>query len=751
MTENSMTRQQSTVLKQVDQVKQVELELSAFSARIDSVLRSHYANRILRKMLLIPKKDNQGKVNKDVILWLPSKWSLLMGLAAYFFVHNLLSSLKFLPITDWLSLVPAIFVAWQVESKLLPKLFFARYRFRLMRLEKHLDGGEYPDHYIVAHADNSPTGFGAETWKSTWGVEPGHLLISVQNSKKEGVAIIQLRTEGKLPVTSWPRDLYKDNVLPPLPEEVKVLAHEFDKACDKYSQVAQKIESSRVLRSKKDEPVQRDVEQAWKNIAIAPAVKVRLMSLAKHFADGSAAASRGLLLYGPPGTGKTMIAKTLAESMGCSFFPLSLPDLKAGYIGQSGEKVKELWQRALAQPRSVIFVDECEGVFSRRGGVNTDSFAEEIVQSFLAQWDGFTKQNTVWVVGATNRSDLIDPAILSRFGEEVEIGLPNEQQRLEILSNELTRREMIGTLPPEAGELTQGMSGREIETLAGRLAREQSGVQITGELLSSYTEAFRKQGSTQTDTSAVWEKLILSETVLKDLKTTAELLKHAETFAKRGINVPRGLLLYGPPGTGKTQIARTLANETGLRFIAASTADMKAGFLGQSGQKVRELFERARESAPCLLFLDEIDIVAPARGAGSSGDQLTQEIVGQLLQEMDGVKAHTQSVFVLAASNHIDQIDSAVLSRFQKKVEIPIPDTKGRQQLLQVMLHSKPIAFDLGEVSVYLAEHGVGMSGRDLRNWIEQAEQNAVGRAIEAGNPDLTTIILDDFPLMQRA
>jgi len=750
MTKNATPHQQSTVTKQMNPVKQVELELSAFSARIDSVLRSHYANRALRKLVL-PIKNAQEK--KIPVLWQPSRWSVLAGVVAFFFVLSFLSSLAFLPkpMIEWISIAFAIFVAWKVESKLLPKLFFARYSFRLMRMEKRLDGGEYPDHYIVARAENSPTGFGTETWKPAHGVEPGHLLVSVQDSRKAGVAIIYLRTEGKLAVSSWPRDLYQDNVLQPLPEEVKVLAHEFDKSCDKYSQVAQKIESSRVLRSKKDEPVQRDVEQAWKNVAIAPAVKVRLMSLAKHFSDGSAAASRGLLLYGPPGTGKTMIAKTLAESMGCAFFPLSLPDLKAGHIGQSGEKVQELWQRALSQPRSVIFVDECEGVFSRRGGVNTDSFVEEIVQSFLAQWDGFTKQTTVWVVGATNRRDLIDPAILSRFGEEVEIGLPDEKQRLEILTNELTRKGGGATLPPETGELTQGMSGREIESLAGRLAREQSGVQITGELLSGYTEAFRKQGSTQTDTSAVWGKLILSETILKDLKTTAELLKHAETFAKRGINVPRGLLLYGPPGTGKTQIARTLANETGLRFIAASTADMKAGFLGQSGQKVRELFERARESAPCLLFLDEIDIVAPARGTGSSGDQLTQEIVGQLLQEMDGVKAHTQSVFVLAASNHIDQIDSALLSRFQKKVEIPIPDAKGRQQLLQVMLHSKPIAFDLEKVSAYLAGHGVGMSGRDLRNWIEQAEQNAVGRAIEAGNPDLTTIILEDFPLMQRA
>lgn len=746
MSQNSAARNQPIAQ---NKLKQTELELSAFASSLNGKLRNHFANRVLRKMLLEPKKDSQGKAHNGVVLWLLSKWSLLVGLIAWFAISHLLARLKFLPTTELLSLLPAIFVAWKFESKLLPKLFFSRYSFHLMRLEKQVSGTEYPDHYIVAHAADSPTGFALQTWSSVRGVEPGHLIISVRNSKKSGVAIIHLRTEGKLAVTSWVRDLYKDNALSPLPEDIKVLAHEFDDACDTYSQVAQRIENSRVLSTKKNDPVQIDVTQAWKSVAISPAVKVRLISLAKHFADGSAAASRGLLLYGPPGTGKTMIAKTLAESMGCAFFPLSLPDLKAGYIGQSGEKVKELWQRALAQPRAVIFVDECEGVFSRRGAVNTDSFAEEIVQSFLAQWDGFTKQNIVWVVGATNRRDLIDPAILSRFGEEVEIGLPDEQQRLEILSKELTRREMSDALPPEAGELTQGMSGREIETLAGRLAREQSGVQITNELLLHYTQAFRKQGSTQTDTSAVWDKLILSETVLKELKNMAGLLTHAEAFIKRGINVPKGLLLYGPPGTGKTQIARTLANETCLRFIAASTADMKAGFVGQSGQKVRELFERAREAAPCLLFLDELDIVAPARGSG--GDQFTQEIVGQLLQEMDGVKAHSQHVFVLAASNRLDQIDLAVLSRFPKTVEIPNPDLKARQKLLQVMLHAKPIAFDMEKTTAHLAEHGVGMSGRDLRNWIEQAEQNAVSRAIEAGDPNLTTISLEDFPPMQEA
>ena len=213
---------------------------------------------------------------------------------------------------------------------------------------------------------------------------------------------------------------------------------------------------------------------------------------------------------------------------------------------------------------------------------------------------------------------------------------------------------------------------------------------------------------------------------------------------KRGLNVPKGLLLYGPPGTGKTQIARTLANETGLKFLAATTADLKAGYIGQSGQRVKELFERAREAAPCLVFLDELDILTPVRGGGND---FTQEIVGQLLQEMDGVKAQPQAVFVIAATNRLDQLDSAILSRFPKKIEIPNPDAAARERLLHILLQSKPIAFELKPVCAELASCSEGMSGRDLRNWIEQAEQRAVGRALEEGGLESTVITREDFSL----
>jgi SpoVK/Ycf46/Vps4 family AAA+-type ATPase len=722
-----------------ERLKAAERELSSFADRIDETLRKHHANRALQK-LLEPRKNDKEKNEPSKG---PSGITYILGILVFVILAGVLKTFKFIPASDWIALIGGVIFAWKFETKIAPMIFFAGCKFRLMRLEGKSNDEAHPDALLVAPVPGNSMQFDIENWASIRNAAPGHLFISIQNRSAEGIAAISLRNEGKLAVTSWVRDLYLDNALEPLHQDVKSLALEFDEACDRYLTVAPKIENSRALKSNKNQRPQKTPEEAWKEVSIESTVQARLMSLAQHFAEASMSASRGLLLYGPPGTGKTLIAKTLAESMGCAFFPLSLSDLKAGFIGQSGEKVNELWQRALAEERAVIFVDECEGVFGRRGSVNTDSFSEEIVQTFLSKWDGFSKQCSVWVVGATNRRDLIDPAILSRFGEEVEIGLPNEKQRLAILSSELTKRGVSTSLPPDTAGLTQGLAGRELETIAGRIARESASKELTSEVLKEYTLAFRKQGSTLTDSSATWDTLVLAESVLRDLKSSAQLMKNADAAIKRGLNVPKGLLLYGPPGTGKTQIARTLANETDLKFIAASTADLKAGFVGQSGQKVKELFERAREAAPSVLFLDELDIVAPARGGG--GSDFTQEIVGQLLQEMDGAKSQTQTVFVLAATNRLDQLDSAVLSRFPKKIEIPNPDNNARAQLLKVMLKSKPIDFDIDITCVSLASQSEGMSGRDLRNWIEQAEQVAVGRALDGEGLHTATIRLEDF------
>ena len=738
-----------------DDLQAVEAELHSFAKSIDRTLRRHYATHGMRRLLVRPRhaRDHGSQVSMGA----PSAWLVMVTvllIAAALgtaYLPQLRAWLPFLPsrspmpqISMW-AVAGAIVALIVVERLIVPRVALIRYRFRLMRLE-HTEGDfSFPFVYMAARTFDTATGFSWEGWRSARGIAPGDIVISISDGYGRGRGIIPLRTVGRLPAIVWDRDLLQNDAFPPLPQAVRTLALAFDEACHRNAKHANRIERSRALRSGRTQPKPAvDPAQAWAGVSLDMKIKAQLISLASHFASGSASATRGLLLYGPPGTGKTLIARTFADSMGCAFFPLSLTDLKSGFIGHSGENVKALWIKARGEPRAVIFVDECEGVFGRRGGTGTDSFVEEIVTAFLAQWDGFDRQSSVWVVGATNRRDLIDSAMMSRFEDQLEIGLPNGQQRLEILAQEFARLGIPLPLPAQTEALTLGMSGRDLSTLAKRTAREHgTNTPIDDDALSAFTIAMRKQGSTATDARASWDTLILSETTMKELKTTSGLLRHAETFRKRGIGVPRGLLLYGPPGTGKTQIARTLANETGLRFIGASTADIKQGFLGQSGQKVRELFERARESAPSLLFIDELDIIAATRGGQS--DAMLTEIVGQLLQEMDGIAAQTQPVFVLAATNRRDQIDAAVLSRLPKQIEIPLPDRDGARQLLAVMLAGKPLAFDLTDGAKQLASRADGKSGRDIRSWVEAAEHSAVARAIDAGNPEAIVIEMRDF------
>ncbi|MXV08330.1 MULTISPECIES: AAA family ATPase [unclassified Xanthomonas] len=472
------------------------------------------------------------------------------------------------------------------------------------------------------------------------------------------------------------------------------------------------------------------VQRHWADIALPDATLDQILKLVDLFVSGRAPAPKGMLLHGPPGTGKTLIARKLARHAGCHFEALGVADLKAAHIGHTGPKVQAIWQRCREHAPAILFIDECESVFARRGGADSDSFGAELVQTFLAEWDGFhAAHGQVLVIGATNRPALLDDAILSRFTASIAIGLPDAAARARILGAELRRAGFA--LEPDTQVIadSSGLSGRDLHTLVARVAAECVDGTLDNATLLAQLRALRGKGSTAVATLG-WDDIVLPAATVEEFVGLGKELRNAETLATLGVPVPRGILMVGPPGTGKTQVARILASQSGLAFIALSSADLKAGYLGQSGQRVQAAFERARAQAPCIVFVDELDIVAPARGADGD-DAFTREIVGQLLQELDGVASHAGQVFLLAASNHAAAIDPALLSRLDRQIAIALPDHAARTAIVARLLHGKPLDLDADAAAAWIADRSEGHSGRDLQNWISRAMRRAVRRALQ--------------------
>ncbi|WP_369941426.1 AAA family ATPase [Xanthomonas medicagonis] len=480
------------------------------------------------------------------------------------------------------------------------------------------------------------------------------------------------------------------------------------------------------------------IHRHWADVALPDATLDQILKLVDLFVSGRTPAPKGMLLHGPPGTGKTLIARKLARHAGCHFEALGVADLKAAHIGHTAPKVQAIWQRCRAKAPAILFIDECESVFARRGGSDSDSFGAELVQTFLAEWDGFHEaRGQVLVIGATNRPALLDDAVMSRFTASIGIGLPDAPARARILGSELERAGFAQALDPRVVADSSGLSGRDLHTLVARVAADCLDGELDGEALLAQLRALRGKGSTRV-AALDWNDVVLPAAVIEEFVGLGKELRNAETLATLGVPVPRGILLYGPPGTGKTQLARILASQSGLAFIALTGADLKAAYLGQSGQRVQAAFERARAQAPCIVFVDEIDIVAPARGADGD-DALTREIVGQLLQELDGVASQAGQVFLLAASNHAAAIDPALLSRLDRQIEIGLPDHAARAAIVARLLHGKPLAFDADAAAAWLAERSDGRSGRDLQTWISRALRRAARRALQESDDAANT------------
>jgi len=410
-------------------------------------------------------------------------------------------------------------------------------------------------------------------------------------------------------------------------------------------------------------------------------------------------APKGVLLYGPPGTGKTLIAKALANSMMSSFFYISGPEIASKYYGESEKRLREIFDQALHDAPSIVFIDEVDAMAPSRD-VTASEADRRIVAQLLTLMDGVNSRSGVLVIGATNRPNAIDPALRrpGRFDREIEIPVPGNKERLEILKIHTKRLRLAEDVDLEkiAG-ITHGYVGADLEAVVreaalNALKRESDYEKVIvneGDFMNaiksvqpSALREFRLEIPNTT-----WEDVVGLEDVKLELKEVVEWpLKNRDLYDYMKAEIPSGVLLYGPPGTGKTLLARAVSHESGANFIAVNGPELLNMWVGESERAIREVFKKARQYSPTVVFFDEIDSLATARG--TDPNRVTERIVSQLLTEMDGISKRDEQVVVIAATNRPDILDLALLrpGRLEKLIYVLPPDEEGRKKLFAYMV-----------------------------------------------------------------
>ncbi|ELK54989.1 cell division control protein 48 [Haloferax sp. BAB-2207] len=458
---------------------------------------------------------------------------------------------------------------------------------------------------------------------------------------------------------------------------------------------------------------------------------------------------KGVLLHGPPGTGKTLIAKAVANEVDASFTTISGPEVLSKYKGESEEKLREVFQSARENAPAIIFFDEIDSIASKRddGG----DLENRVVGQLLSLMDGLDARGDVVVIGATNRVDSLDPALRrgGRFDREIEIGVPNEAGRREILDVHTRRMPLAEDVDIDRlASRTHGFVGADLESLAKESAMhalrrirpqlDLDAEEIDAEVLEGLkvTEDDFKQALKSIEPSALrevfvevpdvtWEDVGGLEPTKERLRETIQWpLEYPEVFQQMDMDAAKGVLMYGPPGTGKTLLAKAVANEAESNFISIKGPELLNKFVGESEKGVREVFKKARENAPTVVFFDEIDSIATERGRDSSSSGVTERVVSQLLTELDGLEA-LEDVVVIATTNRPDLIDSALLrpGRLDRHVHVPVPDEDARRAILDVHTREKPLADDVDLDKI--ASKTDGYVGADLEALAREASMNA--------------------------
>ena len=461
-------------------------------------------------------------------------------------------------------------------------------------------------------------------------------------------------------------------------------------------------------------------------------------------------APKGVLLHGPPGTGKTLLAKAVANETNAGFYSIGGPEIISKFYGESEERLRQTFKEAEDNAPSIIFIDEIDSIAPKREEVSGD-VEKRIVSQLLTLMDGIKSRGKLVVIGATNRPNAIDPALRrpGRFDREIEIGIPDEQGRLEVLQIHTRGMPLTDDVDLAAiARVTHGFVGADLEALSKEAAMRSlrrilpeinlDEPRIPAEILNKikvtkhdFDEALRDvQPSAMREVlvqkpNVRWEDIGGLEQVKEELAETIEWpLKHADLFTEADVKPPKGVLLYGPPGTGKTMIAKAVAATSEANFISIKGPELISKWVGESEKGIREVFRKARQAAPCVIFFDEMDAIAPRRG--SEGDaHVTERVISQMLTEMDGLE-DLKGVVVIGATNRPDIMDEALLrpGRFDRILEVPIPDKEARKKIFQVHTGRKPIDQDVNLNK--LVEMTDGMTGADIAALVNAAALSAI-------------------------